>query len=202
MTERQKSGASWAKRIEIRALQRDDWKTVARLFGTNGACGGCWCMWWRVERGGKTWEEAKGEKNRARLARAVRAGDVHAVLALDGAEPVGWCSFGPRESFPRLANSRVLKRDSPAGTWCIVCFFLPARSRGAGIATRLLDAATERAFVLGARQLEGFPVAPMKSGEPVPAAFAWTGVPALFRKSGFKSLRRAPGLRPIWVRNA
>ncbi len=188
--------------IEIRALERDDWKLVARLFGTNGACGGCWCMWWRVERGGKTWEAAKGARNRSRLARAVRAGQVHAVLALDGAKPVGWCSFGPRESFPRLANSRVLARVSPPDTWCIVCFFLPARWRGLGIATRLLDAATERAFALGARQVEGFPVPPSKTGAAVPAAFAWTGVPALFRKTGFKPLRRPHGLRPIWVRGA
>ncbi len=199
---RQKTDGSLARPIEIRVLQRDDWKLVARLFGTNGACGGCWCMWWRVERGGKTWEDAKGPKNRARLARAVRAGNVHAVLAMDGADPVGWCSFGPRESFPRLANSRVLRRESPPGTWCIVCFFLPARWRGAGLATRLLDAATERALELGALQVEGFPVPAMSNGEPVPAAFAWTGVPALFRKAGFHSLRRAPGLRPIWVRDA
>lgn len=189
-----------ASEIEIRPLRRDDWTTVTRLFGSNGACGGCWCMWWRVERGGKTWEEAKGAKNRARLARAVRAGDVHAVLAMREREPVGWCSFGPRESFPRLGNSRVLRRDAPPDTWCIVCFYLPARWRGAGIATRLVAAAAARAFELGASEVEGFPVALSTSGEPVPAAFAWTGVPELFRAAGFRPLRRAPGTRPIWVK--
>src|SRR5215203_724128 len=100
--------------LEVRALERTDWKTVAELFGENGACGGCWCMWWRVERGGKTWDEAKGAKNRARL---VRSGSVHAMLALADGEAVGWCSFGPRPSFPRLARSRVLQREAPENTW-------------------------------------------------------------------------------------
>ena len=49
--------------IEVRTLKADDWPVIRRLFGDNGACGGCWCMWWRVPRGGKLWEEAKGGKN-------------------------------------------------------------------------------------------------------------------------------------------
>ena len=50
--------------IFTRPLSCDDWTTVAALFGTNGACGGCWCMWWRRPRGGKLWEECKGAKNK------------------------------------------------------------------------------------------------------------------------------------------
>jgi hypothetical protein len=27
------------------------WPALEQLFGPNGACGGCWCMWWRIEKG-------------------------------------------------------------------------------------------------------------------------------------------------------
>ena len=185
--------------VAIRALEPDDWRTVERLFGANGACGGCWCMWWRVEKGGKTWEEAKGAKNRARMQRLVRHGTVHAVLAFDGDEPIGWCSFGPRTSFPRLVNSRVLEREASDDTWSIVCFFVPAKQRGKGLATRMLRAASERAFELGARAIEGYPVVPRSKTERMPAAFAWTGVPAVFEAAGYTRTRRPRGMRPIYT---
>jgi len=187
-------------KLEIRAVSRGDWPVLERLFGANGACGGCWCMWWRVERGGRTWEEAQGSPNRARLRRLLSRGALEAVIAFADGEPVGWCSFGPRASFPRLERSRVLARDHEEDTWSIVCFFLPARWRGRGVATRLLAAATARAFELGAREVEGYPVPVRDPARAVPAAFAWTGVPALFERAGYEPLERQAGLRPIFVR--
>jgi GNAT superfamily N-acetyltransferase len=189
-----------AERLEVRVLQSDDWALVARLFGVRGACGGCWCMWWRVPRGGKTWHAAKGRPNREAFRRLVKAGKVHAVLALAGNEPVGWCSFGPRRTFPRLERVRALKREVPADTWSIVCFYIPAAWRGYGVARRLLEAATARALALGAREVEGYPVVPRDPEQAVPAAFAWTGVPALFEKADYHELPRAGTSRPIFLR--
>jgi GNAT superfamily N-acetyltransferase len=156
-------------------------------------------MWWRVPKGGKTWEEAKGRRNRDRMRRLVRAGAVHAVLAFSGDEPVGWCSVGPRETFPRLETVKALRRPVPEGTWSVVCFFIPARWRGKGVATRLLEAATKLAFEHGARAVEGYPVVPR--GKTMPAAFAWTGVPALFERAGYGKLPGEGTTRPIY-RNA
>ena len=186
--------------LTTRSLKRDDWPVVERLFGRNGACGGCWCMWWRVPKGGKTWEQVKGERNRQAFRRPVTKGNVHAVLAFIGDEPVGWCSFGPRREFGRLERARSLKRDWSDGTWSIVCFFIPSRWRGRGIATRLLAKAAECSFALGAREVEGYPVVPQKPSTAIPAAFAWTGVPALFESAGFKRIRRPAGNRPIYLR--
>lgn len=188
-----------AEEISIHVLEPSDWPLIARLFGSNGACGGCWCMWWRVEKGGKTWEEAKGEKNRSRMQRLVKQGAVHAVIASIDGEPVGWCSYGPRTSFPRLMNSRVLKHATSDDTWSIVCFFIPARHRGRGVATRLLTAASQAAFKLGARTIEGYPVVPRGHDARMPAAFAWTGVPAVFEAVGYAALARVSGQRPIYV---
>jgi GNAT superfamily N-acetyltransferase len=186
--------------LAVEALGRDDWPTVERLFGERGACGGCWCMWWRVPKGGKTWEEAKGPNNRERFRHLVQAGDVHAVIAYVGDEPVGWCSFGPRRTFPRLERVRALRREAPEATWSIVCYYIPAAWRGRGVALRLLEAATERAFTLGASEIEGFPIVPKDAAAKVPAAFAWTGVPALFEAAGYKKMRRPGASRPIYLK--
>jgi hypothetical protein len=50
--------------VEVRELASSDWPVIEGLFGSKGACGGCWCMWWRVPQGGQWWEAAKGEPNR------------------------------------------------------------------------------------------------------------------------------------------
>lgn len=156
-------------------------------------------MWWRVERGGKLWEETKGPKARRSLAGRLRRNAIHAVMAYAGDEPVGWCSFGPRDSFPRLGRARSLRRDAPEGTWSIVCFFVRASWRRTGVATRLLAGATETAFSRGATEVEGFPAVPKTAT--MPAAFAWTGVPELFRAAGFRRARRPPdAARPIYVK--
>ena len=191
--------------LSVRPLARGDWLVVERLFGERGACNGCWCMYWRLERGGKLWEESKGAPNRAAFEKRVQQGKVHAVMAFAGGEAIGWCSFGPRGSFPRLERSRVLRRQPPqaaAGAWSIVCFYVPARRRRQGVATVLLQAATERAFALGAREVEGYPVVPREAGATIPAAFAWTGVPELFTAAGYRPLAHRGETRPIMVKTA
>jgi hypothetical protein len=35
-------------RIETRELAPGLWADLEALFGGNGACGGCWCMYWRL----------------------------------------------------------------------------------------------------------------------------------------------------------
>jgi GNAT superfamily N-acetyltransferase len=185
--------------IQVRPLTPTDWPVIELLFGDNGACGGCWCMWWRVPKGGKTWEQAKGKKNRDAFRRLVKAGKVHGVLAFAGEEPVGWCCFGPRSTFPRIERVRALQRETPDTTWSVVCFYIPARWRGKGVATELVKTATERAFALGAKEVEGFPVVPKKAPDKVPAAFAWTGIPALFEAAGYEEMERPDASRPIYL---
>src|SRR6266496_789133 len=123
------------QQLTIRLLTPDDWPILTRLFGSNGACGGCWCMWPRVPKGGKAWEGAKGPKNREAFRRLVKAGKVSGILAFAGDEPVGWCSFGPRGTFPRLERVRAIQREWSEDTWSIVCFYIPARWRRCGVAS-------------------------------------------------------------------
>jgi len=186
--------------LTVRVLTRKDWPVIERLFGANGACGGCWCMWWRLPRGGKLWQESKGAVNRASFRKLLQGGKVHGILAFAGDEPVGWCCFGPRATFPRLERVRALAHEWSADTWSIVCFYIRSAWRGRGVAGRLLEAATARALELGGREIEGYPVVPKGANE-IPAAFAYTGVPALFAKCGYEEAAHPGASRPTFVRH-
>ena len=47
------------KTLSFRPLTPDLWADFERLFGPRGACGGCWCMFWKLR--GKAFEENTGE---------------------------------------------------------------------------------------------------------------------------------------------
>lgn len=183
--------------IDIRPLTSADWPAILELFTDRGACGGCWCMYWRVEHGGKTWDAMRGAPARERFCDLVTGGHARGLLAYEDDAPVGWVCVGPYEDFPRLERVRALKRDRPPGTWSIVCFYIPARHRRRGLGSRLLVAARDLALRQGAAVVEGYPVA--VRGKAMPGAFAWTGVPAMFAVAGFSRLGSEDLTRNVWV---
>ncbi|MCI0589667.1 MAG: GNAT family N-acetyltransferase [Planctomycetes bacterium] len=170
------------------------WPDLVRLFGPNGACGGCWCMWWRVEKGGKTWEAMKANgRSKRTLASLIRRGRVLGILAYAGKEPVGWCTFGPRRAdFPRLDRVRAYQRDDLDRVWSIPCFFVARGWRGKGVASALLQAAVAAAKKRGARVLEGYPVT-----KGLPAAFAYTGSVTMFERRGFERVAGTRRDKPL-----
>lgn len=184
--------------LTVRALRANDWPVIERLFGANGACGGCWCMWWRVERGGKLWEENKGAKNKAAFRKLVSSGAVRGSLAFAGDEPVGWCCVGPRADFPRLERTKALSTDWDAKTWSVTCFYIKSAWRNRGVATALLAEAVKIAKAGGAKRLEGYPVR-IKGGRS-PGSFEWTGVPGVFERNRFRDITPKDNPRDIYVR--
>ena len=94
--------------LQFASLTPDTWKDFEALFGARGACGGCWCMWWRLKR--PEYLRQKGAGNRAAMKKITRSGDSAGLIAYLKGAPVAWCSVAPRESFPVLDRSRVLKR--------------------------------------------------------------------------------------------
>lgn len=184
--------------VEIRPLARADWARLEVLFGARGACGGCWCMAWRLAR--KDWEQGRGEGNRRALKRLVARGAAKGVLALAAGRAVGWCSVGPRADFVALAAKPSLATDWDERTWSVTCFFVAREWRKRGLGKRLLAQAVALARRHGAARVEGYPAVPPRAGGELPGAFAWTGLPQVFERCGFERLARTPGKRPIYVR--
>ena len=154
-------------------------------------------MWWRLTRA--EFEKRKGVKNKRAMKKIVHSGDVPGLLAYADGEPVGWCAVGPREWYPVLQRSRVLKPVDDQPVWSITCFFVARPYRRQGVSVKLLKAAVALAKKGGARIVEGYPVEPKKKGA-IPDAFAWIGLPAAFVKAGFVEVLRRSATRPIMRR--
>ena len=182
--------------LEYRPVGPDRWGDLEALFGPRGACGGCWCMAWRLPR--KAFDAGKGEGNRAALRGIVLAGERPGVLAYDGATPVGWCSVAPRERFPVLERSRALRRIDEEPVWSVTCLFVARRWRRRGVAAGLLEAAVTLAAASGAAVVEGYPVEPRTAA--MADVFAWTGTVGAFRAASFVEAARGPTGRPIMRR--
>ena len=171
------------------------WPALEQLFGPRGACAGCWCMWWRVERGGALWDKTRGAPAKRTFKKLVSGGKAHGILAFIGDRPVGWCAFGPREDFPRISTVRAYKGvDTPPGLWSINCFFIDKDHRGQGVARALLAAALAACKRHRAKVIEGYPV---DSTVKIGAAFAWTGPRSIFDRRGFREVPTPPTSKPL-----
>ncbi|WP_314686659.1 GNAT family N-acetyltransferase [uncultured Bifidobacterium sp.] len=169
------------------------WSDLELLFGDRGACGGCWCMYWRVEKA--SFESGKGDANRIALRELVMSGEPVGVLGYRGDVPVGWCSIAPRKAYPRLERSRALKRVDDRPVWSVGCLFVERRHRHQGVSSELVQGAVEYARVNGATIIEAYPVVP--HGDGMPGAFLWTGVPSAYRALGFTEVVRRTRTRPV-----
>src|SRR6185437_5087682 len=96
------------QQLKFQPLTPERWGDLESLFGARGACGGCWCMLWRLKR--SEFEKQKGDKNKAALKAVVDSGEAPGILAYANGGAIGWCAVAPRETYPALDRSRVLKR--------------------------------------------------------------------------------------------
>jgi hypothetical protein len=117
--------------LEFHPLTRERWSDFEELFGPRGACGGCWCMWWRLKR--SKFEVQKGEANRRAMKAIVESGEVPGLLAYVQGKAVAWCSVAPRGHYSALQRSRILKPVDETPVWSVVCFFVIRGYRRKGI---------------------------------------------------------------------
>lgn len=150
-------------------------------------------MWWKLKR--SDFLRQRGEGNRRALKSIVDSGVVPGILAYADGEPVGWCAVSPREAYPTLERSRVLKRVDDKQVWSVVCFFVAKHFRGKGVTSKLLEAALKYVKENGGKIVEGYPIEPKK--ERIPSASAYTGLASTFRKAGFVEVARRSENRPI-----
>ena len=180
-------------RLDIHPVSPERWDDLERLFGPRGACGGCWCMWWRLS--AAEFNAQKGEGNRRAMKRIVESGEVPGLLAYTKGEPVGWCAVAPRESYPRLERSRVRQRIDDRPVWSVVCFYIAKSYRRSGVMTALLEATVDYVREQGGTIVEGYPKEPTK--DPTPPLFLYMGVPSAFRAAGFEEVACQKEGRPI-----
>jgi predicted GNAT family acetyltransferase len=171
-------------KLVVRDLVPSLWPALETLFGPRGACGGCWCMYWRLEKG-ERWEDLKGARAKRRMRQLVGAGKARGAIAFAGEEPVGWIAYGTRRDFPRLERARTLACDDSERVWSLPCFFIKAGWRDRGVAAALLQHALRSLRRQDAKIAEGYPVN-LKPGQRLPNAFAWTGTRSLFADAGFE----------------
>jgi GNAT superfamily N-acetyltransferase len=169
------------------------WKDLENLFGERGACGGCWCMLWRLPR--SKWQQQLGERNRKAMKKIVDSGEVPGILAYSDGQPIGWCAVAPRERFQLLERSRIMGKVDEKPVWSVVCFFVAKPFRQKGMSVAMLKAAAEYAGKKGAKIVEGYPIEPKKDS--MPDVFANTGLASAFRQAGFKEVLRRSETRPI-----
>jgi len=180
-------------KLQFHPLTKKRWSDFETLFGIKGACGGCWCMLWRLTR--REVEQQKGEANRQAMKTIVASGKIPGLLAYCEKQPAAWCSVAPRESFPALERSRVLKKIDDEPVWSISCFFIHKDFRKQNLSVRLLEAAVDHVKNQGGKIVEGYPVEPNKGK--TADVFAWTGLASFFKKAGFAECARRSETRPI-----
>ena len=169
------------------------WSDFETLFGARGACGGCWCMLWRLKR--SEFEQQKGKKNKLAMKAIIESGEVPGILAYHKRQPIAWCSVAPREQFPALERSRILKKIDDQPVWSISCLFVEKNHREKGISVRITKAAIDYVAQKRGKILEAYPVEPKK--DRAPPVFVWIGLAAGFKKAGFIECTRRSETRPI-----
>ncbi|MDX1939079.1 MAG: GNAT family N-acetyltransferase [Saprospiraceae bacterium] len=179
--------------IHCKPLDTNTWADLEALFGKKGACGGCWCMTWRLS--SKDYEHNKGEGNKKLFLQMVEQHQPLGILAYDNEIAIGWCSVSPRVTLKRLQNSRLLKPLDDLPVWSITCLFVKKEYRRKGISAALIKAAANYAFEQGAPVVEAYPMIAKK--ENVPDVFAYIGLAQSFEKAGFKLLHQPSETRLV-----
>jgi GNAT superfamily N-acetyltransferase len=188
--------------VTVRPLTAERWPDLVELFGPSGAFSNCWCTWWR-QTGGEFGRgiAQRGAGNKALLGELTHANRQPGLVAYREDRPVGWISVAPRPDYGRVIRSPSIGpgRRSPEaadeGVWSVVCFWMPRKERGKGIAMALLRAAVDHARAGGGRVLEGYPVD--TAGERHPQSSVFTGTLAMFTRVGFTEVERRAEGRPI-----
>ncbi len=187
-------GVKFSGHLTIEPLGRNNWEKFVQLFGSRGACGNCWCMFYRLKK--QDFEKGKeNQGNRKAMKKLVWQGRPAGVIGFADSEPVAWCAFAPREDFLKIENSRVHKRIDDEPVWSVPCFFVARKFRNQGVSVKMLEALIKYAKKGKIKIIEAYPVIPARGR--LPDAFAWVGLYKSFARVGFKVVDRTSKNRPM-----
>jgi GNAT superfamily N-acetyltransferase len=180
--------------LTFEPLTKANWNKFVQLFGNNGACGNCWCMYDRLKNA--DFKEGKVDGgNKEAMKTLVMENKPTGILGFYEGLPIAWCAFAPREHFLKLEHSRVHKRIDDKPVWSIPCFFIDKRFRLQGISVELLKGVIKYAKENKIKILEAYPTIPTQ--EKLPDSFAWIGLYKSFERAGFEIVDRTSKNRPM-----
>lgn len=177
--------------FEIQPLTPERWDDLEALFGSRGAYGGCWCMFWRAPRSQFGQQCANnGAGNKTAFHEIVDSGNVPGLLAYANGKPVGWCAVAPREVYSALERSPSRKRIDDQPVWSITCFYVARGWRRKGVSAALVNAAVEYVRSQSGTMLEAYPKLNEPGMKPPTNAAAYMGLSEVFRAAGFIEVAR------------
>jgi GNAT superfamily N-acetyltransferase len=176
--------------LECHPLTPDRFRDLETVFGERGVARRCFCMHWRRPDGGY---QDDITDNRDRYFEVVAGGPPPGLIGYVGGEPLGWVQAGPRDDFPTIRRSRLLKPVDEQAVWSINCFVVRAGHRSQGIGKGMLAAALQYARGQGATVAEAYPV----DGERASVVDYFTGTLGMFAEQGFVEVIRRNDTRPV-----
>ncbi|PQJ09655.1 GNAT family N-acetyltransferase [Flavipsychrobacter stenotrophus] len=175
-------------------LTRANWLQFTQLFGERGACGNCWCMYYRLNKAEFAEGKVDGGNKQAMKDLVWNEAPTGLMGFYDG-QAIAWCAFAPREDFPKMARSRVHKPIDDEAVWSVTCFFIDKNFRRMGVSVALLKGLISYARAQNIKIIEAYPTIPTQ--ESLPDSFAWIGLYKSFERVGFEIVDRTSKSRPM-----
>jgi GNAT superfamily N-acetyltransferase len=180
--------------LTFEPLTKVNWNKFVQLFGDKGACGNCWCMYYRLSK--TDYQEGKADDgNKLAMKQLVWDEKSAGILGLYEGQAIAWCAFAPREDFIKLERSRVHKRIDDKSVWSIPCFFIDKNFRRQSVSVQLLNGVIKYAKEAGIKIIEAYPTTPTQ--EKLADSFAWIGLYKSFERDGFEIVDRTSKNRPM-----
>jgi len=186
--------SDFLNQLSFEPLTKLNWNKFTGLFGDKGACGNCWCMYYRLPK--YDFLEGKADDgNKRAMKEIVWNGKPAGILGLYEGQAIAWCAFSPREDFIKLEKSRVHRRIDDTMVWSIPCFFIDKNFRRHGVSVELLKGVIRYAEENGIEIIEAYPAIPTQAK--LPDSFAWIGLFRSFESAGFEIVDRTSKNRPM-----
>ncbi len=182
--------------VELRfePLTKNNWNKFVELFGVKGACGNCWCMFYRLKKA--DYQEGKiNDGNKNAMKQLVWSNQPTGLLGFYKDIPIAWCAFAPREDFLKLEKSRIHKRIDDQPVWSVPCTFIAKKFRRQGVSVALLKGLIKYAKENSIKIIEAYPTIPTQGR--LPDAFAWVGLYKSFERAGFEIVDETSKNRPM-----
>jgi len=104
-------------------------------------CGGCYCRYYHTDYELEEWINRDPKLNRDEAIKAIQSGEMNGFIIYDLDKPVGWLNAQSVGSYTRLVP--VLEKYLDKKYALTICFVIHPEYRNKGLATLLLDYATE-----------------------------------------------------------